>query len=501
MRSRSRVRAVAFTGTAWILLLSLMAGCASAPAFAPSDPDEAAAEVSDVAVPTVTGPVTGGTHGMPYNALSQEFLESHGYVEEEYFIEGEATAYAPEGWLGEDGHWTVRETSTAPYKTRILVRRPADPADFDGSVFVEWFNVSAGFDADVDFGFGNAELLRNGSVYVGVSAQQAGVEGGGFALPVPGGAEIGAPKEWDPERYETIEHPGDQYSYDIFSQAAQAIRSPGELDVLGGMTPQQVIAMGQSQSGGRMATYVNAVHPVAHIYDGFLVHGRGSGAASLRWWPVGVARIRDDLDVPVLQFETETEVAGGFHSARQDDTDMIRTWEVAGGAHIDYSQIEFGEALADRDKAESADSLVEACPSINRGPQREVVHAAFAALRSWAAGGEPAASGSPLELEGDAIVRDERGNARGGIRTPAVDAPIAAHTGDGSLGVAEGICGIFGEYQPFEPETLAELYPTHQDYVDAVTESANTAVDAGFLVRTDADALIAEAEAAPIPTE
>lgn len=75
-----------------------------------------------------------------------------------------------------------------------------------------------------------------------------------------------------------------------------------------------------------------------------------------------------------------------------------------------------------------------------------------------------------------------------------MDAPFAVHRGDGA-------CAVFGETQPFDAATLTELYPTHQDYVDAVTEAANTAAEAGFLVPVDAEALIAEAESAPVPPD
>jgi hypothetical protein len=81
-----------------------------------------------------------------------------------------------------------------------------------------------------------------------------------------------------------------------------------------------------------MITYVNAVHPVAGIYDGFLVHSRGGGGAPLGEGGFilgeGVVKVRDDLDVPVLQFETETDLFGvlGFARSRQDDTDLLRTW-------------------------------------------------------------------------------------------------------------------------------------------------------------------------------
>jgi hypothetical protein len=157
----------------WLVAV-LVAGVMTVEAATAQAPDEPDGPGGDAAVPTVTGPVTGGTHGKPFLAMPAELREQYGYVEEEYFIEGEATAYAPDGELGEDGRWNVTEASRARYKTRILVRRPADMAEFDGSVFVEWFNVTGGIDFDADFSLGHRELLRSGSVYVGVSAQAVG---------------------------------------------------------------------------------------------------------------------------------------------------------------------------------------------------------------------------------------------------------------------------------------------------------------------------------------
>ena len=37
-----------------------------------------------------------------------------------------------------------------PYRTRMIVRRPADPADFNGTVVVEWQNVKAQFDLEAN---------------------------------------------------------------------------------------------------------------------------------------------------------------------------------------------------------------------------------------------------------------------------------------------------------------------------------------------------------------
>ena len=447
---------------------------------------------ADVAQPTVTGPVTGGTHDQPWNAMPSGLADRYGYVEEEYFLEGEATAYALQGEQSEDGHWDVSEAGTAPYKTRIIVRRPADAGDFSGTVYVEWLNVTAGVDGDPDFGLNHPVILGDGSAYVGVSAQRAGIEGGGV-LTVPG-VQVQALKQWDPERYGDLVHPGDNYSYDIYSQAAQAVRRPGDVDVLDGLDVRNVIAMGESQSAARMVTYVNAVHPVAGIYNGFLVHSRGGGGAPLEDTPdilgQGVARIRDDLDVPVMQFQTETDLFGvlGFHRASQDDTDMLRTWEAAGTAHADQAILDYNAELASEEGGGGFD-LAAMCGSINTGPQAQVVRAALSALRDWVVDGTEPPEAPRLHTEGEAIVRDRWGIALGGIRTPGVDAPVSVLTGEAPAGRSL-FCMLFGDTVPFDPATIASLYPTDDTYVAAVTDSANAAVDAGFLLRADADAFI-----------
>ena len=48
----------------------------------------------------------------------------------------------------------------------------------------------------------------------------------------------------------------------------------GWLELLDGLEPERVLAVGGSQSAVRLSTYINAVHPVARAYDGFLVAAR-----------------------------------------------------------------------------------------------------------------------------------------------------------------------------------------------------------------------------------
>ncbi len=68
----------------------------------------------------------------------------------------------------------------------MLVRQPADPSKFSGTVLVEWLNVSGGVDADPEWVSLQDEIVRAGDAWVGVSAQRIGVEGGPVLVSVKG---------------------------------------------------------------------------------------------------------------------------------------------------------------------------------------------------------------------------------------------------------------------------------------------------------------------------
>ena len=370
---------------------------------------------------------------------------------------------------------------------------------FNGTVVVEWLNVSGGFDAAHDWTLAHTLLLRGGFAWVGVSAQYVGVSGG---PPLNRDLHL---KAVNAARYAPLLHPGDTYSYDMFSQAGLAVRRlPHSL--LGDLRPKRVIGIGESQSAFRLVTYVNAIHPVARVYDGFLVHSRGGDAAPLSESPqaaIGtpsVARIRDDIDVPVLTFQTETDVvAVGFLAARQPDGPNIRTWEVAGTAHADtYMMIvgptDEGTAALDTTYLPPVQSIfggsVVCDLPINAGPQHYVLSAALQQLMRWVRSGRAPTQAPQLSVQPGVppvIERDARGNAVGGIRTPQIDVPIAALSGIGQpVGSA---CSRFGTTIAFDAATLAALYPDHRSYVEAMNRATKRAVKRGFLLAIDAKAI------------
>lgn len=462
---------------------------------------------AQVPTPTIDGPIT--SPGSAFVASTTFDLGQVGYRQDEYFLSGTATAYTSATALTPDGAWSVTPGDTAAYKTRILVNRPIDPKTFNGTVVVEWLNVSGGLDSSPDWLLGHVELIRDGFVWVGLSAQKVGIDGG-LSLGI-----VDLPlKKANPARYASLVHPGDSFSYDMLSQTAQVVRDPS--GPLGDLKVKKVIAAGESQSAFRMVTYVNGVHPLAHVYDGFFVHSRGSGGsygAPLSQDPQSIIPvpsptfIRSDIDVPVLTFETETDLTFlDFFPARQEDTRKIRTWEVAGTSHADAYTL-LGGMTDVGTSPDIVELVVNAAPlppfiscnaPINSGPHHFVVNAAFSALNRWVRRGKAPRSAPGLDVAAGppaAINTDANGNALGGIRTPAVDVPIATF---GGLGSGSITCTLFGSTVPFDAAKLASLYPTHKTFVKAYNKALKRSVRAGWILKPDAKLMKQWAEASTI---
>ena len=246
-------------------------------------------------------------------------------------------------------------------------------------------------------------------------------------------------KEWDPERYGSLSHPGDEFSYDIFAQMGAVAQGRADQRLFGDQPVDAVIAVGESQSASRLVTYVNAVHPLDDTYDGFIVHSRGGSSAPLGEGatdqPPSIVHLREDVGVPVLVLETETDLDFlGFVQARQPDSDNIVTWEVAGAAHADQSQIDYGlESAATWTDTDGIIDFTALCGQINTGPQAEVLRAGLERVRAWVQDGTAPPAAPLLEVDADGeIVRDDDGNALGGIRTPTSTRPSPPSPGRGT---------------------------------------------------------------------
>jgi hypothetical protein len=419
-----------------------------------------------------------------------------GYVEEEYVAAGTAVAYVADGELTSDGRWSFSESESADYRTRVLVRRPESIENTSGVVVVEWLNVSGGVDADPEWTSLAEEVIREGHAWVGVSAQMIGIEGGPVRVEVdiPGAESAGLGiKEVDRERYGSLDHPGDAFAYDIYTQVARALRAG---QGLGGSLPSTVIAAGESQSAAAMVTYVNGVQPLTGAFDGFFVHSRGGSGLPLAeaGESVDIASsvggaptiLRTDATVPIMVVQAENDVAGPLRSvlARQPDADLFRLWEVAGTSHADRHLV--GDDIAD---------LIECGQPMNDGPLHIVTKAALHHLVTWIDTGQAPPTAPQLELtEGDQpeVARDEDGIALGGVRTPPLEVPAQVLSGEAGSGT-DVICILAGTTIPIPPDRLAELYPTREDYEQRYEAAVDTAIAGGYVLDADRDGIMAYA--------
>ena len=371
--------------------------------------------------------------------------------------------------------------------------QPLDMTRFSGVVYVNWQNVSGGFElGTADF---ESEQLLDGFAWVGVSAQRVGVYG------LPGGEQFGL-RGWDPERYGRLDHPGDDFSFDIYTQAARAI-GPA---ILGGAEARRLVASGASQSALRLRTYANAIQPMERLFDCFLfLLDFGGGAlpdtrdvdtATLPMMAVPV-QIRDDLGVPALVFNSETEAPWLF-PVRQPDTDRLRVWEIAGTCH--RSGGASSEALAPlfaRDGITFMPGSSTAGASIREN--RNVLsytpayRAAFRHLHMWLDGGPPPPLQARLEFESadpPTIRRDQYGNALGGVRLPDFAVPIGEHRGMNDGDIHESLVGYS---RPFTASELHELYRDQEAYLRRWHAALDRGVAHGFILPEDAASMKAVA--------
>ena len=449
--------------------------------------------------PIVTGPIAGGSRGHPF-AASMLDVSAYGYTEAEYLLEGTATRYglAPGTQLTRDGHWRAEPAGTASFRTRMLVYRPDDAARFNGTVVLTWNNVTAGYDL---FGAESLELFEGGYALVCLTTQKVGIDG---LPPAPQGLAA-----WDPQRYGTLSIPSDDCSYDIFTQGAQAVgkkRSRHSIDPMAGLDVQRVIAQGASQSAGRLATYVNAIQPLTHAFDGFILaiyFGTGSPlevgdvVVNINAAPTMRARdrmrgsnlLRDDLGVPVFVVNSELE-AIACYPVRQPDSDTFRYWESAGTCHV--------SAQGQRDRQDKlvrdGVRVVPLAEGINRIPMLPLYDAAFHHMQRWLRQGTPPPVQPKVEFAGvpEEVARDAHGIAKGGIRLPQADVPLAQNS---AIPLADDVFAYLrGSSHPFTAEKLRALYGDKAAFLAKFEAAARRAVAAGVLLPRDVAPLAAEAD-------
>lgn len=472
---------------------SLVAGLAAATLLAVAP----AAASADSPV-TFSGAL--GTTGIKLHApaeTSQFPLAPYGYTEQEYLASGTA-----QGNMA--GYPQSQSYPAAPYTTRIVVRHPVNPRRSNGTVVLEWMNVSLQQDTDVDWIEAFREILHGGFTYVAVSVQPTGVP-----LAVQ-----------DPLRYGQIHIPpyapnadgfapsqgGPSYGESILDEMAHALKSPAGATVLGGKPAKRIIAVGESQSAERLSCYLLDAKPVDRVYNGFIIdHGECAGPTSNNSTPFAY-----DPTTPSMFLDGMAESRPAMKD-RQD----LRIWEIAGASHVDAWIGAYGKDEHNWDDTGQPQGYSEQ-PAGNYGleggqggvcslftasdpvradelPQQYTHDAALAALQTWITTGRAAPATPPLQFDpngtaspdgaGGGVDADRYGNALGGVRVPQIQVPVAMY--QGTCTNPEGQV-LIGTTRPFTDAQLLQAYPTFASYRTKMCQASIADVEQGTLLRFDA---------------
>ncbi len=329
-----------------------------------------------------------------------------------------------------------------------------------------------------------------GIAFVHVSVQRAGL----CCTPL-------TPKIWDPVRYAGLDHPGDAWADDIFSQIAQAFRSPAgdrSLDPMGGLgaaAVEHVLAAGQSQSALRLRSHLASwlpSHPASvGLIDGFLVHGDVLASKPFS----------KPLPGKVINLLSDFEAYDDGFDPAQDSDPHYRLWEVAGTGHSDYfighqsvaghgPRVMFNAAKQTPAQHEppcwrpattaSGSSPSWPCARWPVSPCRcgtwcPAPSTSFAA--GWT-GGRRRITGRGSSSRPARWPRTSTATRVGGIRLPPIEVPVARYESTS--------CGLGGITIPFTDTQLAEQYGTHATYYEQMAAATDEAVAGGWVLPADA---------------
>jgi hypothetical protein len=472
----------------------------------------------------VTGPVKTISGSYPFNAADHSVvpqkIASSNYIEEEYFISGNANVYDYDA----AGKVIVKQAD-APYTTRIIVRRPTDKARFSGNVVLELNNPTKMFDMDLQWMFCKDFFIENGDIWVGVTVKPVAIK---------------ALKKFNPERYkslsmdnpapanerceikpstlnDTTKETENGLVWDMVSQLGKLLKGKEDSNPLKRYDVKYVIATGYSQTAGYLTTYINLIHPLdtakmadgKPVFDGYMLGDGDAFMVPLNQCvdavPPGEKGVTiKPSGVPVISVVTQGLLTSTIVARRPDSddpTDRYRRYEIPGAAHVNKKSMDNSPNSADSAKAGVPDS-VSKCEGIDQYgvtdfPIEIFMNSAYQNLYAWIRTGTPPPKAEPIVIENDpekkgiTIKLDEHGNALGGVRHPYVEAPVATYYGKSKAldEVSAFFCSLAGYKIPFDAAKIKALYPAKEDYLKKVYDVTDKLVADKLLTESDGERL------------
>ncbi|MEP7004706.1 MAG: alpha/beta hydrolase domain-containing protein [Sphingomonas bacterium] len=465
-----------------------------------------AAEVP--ALPTVTPvppssqpPLSSATRpGTEYSDLAKA-----GYVETEYYLSGVGPAITAAG----------KTLFDAPYVTRILVRRPADQAGFNGTVIIEpfsWFGErGAGWILTRDY------LLRKGYAYVGYTLNinaprddpkfpdSKGKEGAddpnGLYKPI---VNFDFMRRFDYARYAPL---GSYYDPVRFTRGGAPDPFVPQSQAIGA---QLARLLKSNDPAGPMGTlrvervYVNSWAVTAQIWMDYLDQGRHQSwrmpdggplidaymTGKMSFGEVGGDAVRVPRKMPDgVPFVTVYSESEAMHDAIEgialppdSNRPMLRYYEVTGMPHLRLGDL--GTQHRELFAADVGKAKDPRCTILYDEPVEVVTSALLDAMDGWVRTGKPMPMAPRLVHSGKGIARDAvSGNMIGGVRPPWIMAPVATYLTDQETG-----CGlVYDTKVALSAAQLRRLYGSYRGYVRRFDAAKRAAIRLGYLLPEDAE--------------
>ncbi len=373
------------------------------------------------------------------------------YEAKEYFVSGTTSA-------------------GAPYKTRIVVRKPKDNTKFNRLILAESMHPS-----------GNPWVFHFTQVY----AMTTGVIGLEILTSTPAG--LAAANE---ARYKDLVVPNGAAN-DILAQVGALIKSGRNDNPLSGLPAAKMILTGSSASAGVAQAYLTTAHMTQRLADMKPIYNAFMPTSANGQIPL--------LDVPTILVPTMREAFTGTGTT-QPDNDKLRVYEFAGMAHID-SRVAGGY-------------YPDPCKyPISRYPLGAEMSVALDKLFAWIDKGilPPHADRYYVDFnpdnkpkldrdKGSLLALDEFGNVKGGIRNTYVDVPVksfhvpnegaeprlsnpnrfilARRTGGADPDAQ--LCGLANFETALSKDQLKKLYKNPKDYSTKVAQRYDQLVKEGW---------------------
>jgi hypothetical protein len=278
----------------------------------------------------------------------------------------------------------------------------------------------------------------------------------------------------------------------ILSQVGALLKSDPPAGPLGDLKATHLVMGGSSQTGGTTLGYIRNAHAGARLADGSPIYDGYYPTLSGGTEPVSAG------DAAVIHALGEGDIMGGrpLGYRRPDGDapdDRFRLYEIVAASHVPTrgyeSAAEIFPLLADADPAQG---------QLSQFPAAMPYMAAMHNLIEWVTHGVAPPHAAPIETnDAGEIVRDEYGNARGGVRLSYVDVPFATYIA--STPGETMFQRMIGLEVPLPKERLAALYATHDVYVARVKASVERLVRYRWIFPEDGNEIVAEAERAAIP--